>query len=112
MYDATFILASQVNGEPHRTGLTMQRGPMKRVVSLNWRQISFKQLILHASRPKRSISDIQTDDIMSNKAAWRTASKAKPLKVDVAPLPKAGKGEVVIKNHAIAVNPADWKIQV
>ncbi|KKY24772.1 putative zinc-binding oxidoreductase [Phaeomoniella chlamydospora] len=48
---------------------------------------------------------------MSNKAAWLTASKAKPLKVDVAPLPKAGKGEVVIKNHAIAVNPADWKIQ-
>ena len=49
---------------------------------------------------------------MSNKAAWITASKANPLEIDDAPLPKAGADEVVIKNHAAAVNPVDWKIQV
>ncbi|KAH7117852.1 zinc-binding oxidoreductase CipB [Dendryphion nanum] len=48
---------------------------------------------------------------MSNKAAWLTAAKAKPLKVDSAEFPKAGPNEVVIKNHAVAVNPIDWKIQ-
>jgi len=26
-------------------------------------------------------------------------------------MPKAGKDQVVIKNHAVAVNPVDWKIQ-
>ena len=49
---------------------------------------------------------------MANKAAWITAAKATPLKVDVAPDPKPGAGEVVIKNGAAAINPVDWKIQV
>ncbi|KAF2819338.1 GroES-like protein [Ophiobolus disseminans] len=48
---------------------------------------------------------------MSNKAAWITKPKGNPLEVKEAPMPKAGKGEVVIKNHAIAVNPVDWKVQ-
>ncbi|KAF1847494.1 zinc-binding oxidoreductase CipB [Cucurbitaria berberidis CBS 394.84] len=48
---------------------------------------------------------------MSNKAAWITEPKGRPLQVKEAPLPKAGKGQVVIKNHAVAVNPVDWKIQ-
>jgi NADPH:quinone reductase-like Zn-dependent oxidoreductase len=48
---------------------------------------------------------------MSNKAAWITSAKARPLKVDAAEMPKAGENEVVIKNHAIAINPVDWKIQ-
>ncbi|KAF2027566.1 GroES-like protein [Setomelanomma holmii] len=48
---------------------------------------------------------------MSNQAAWITEAKAKPLQVKEAPMPKAGKGEVVVKNHAVAVNPVDWKIQ-
>lgn len=43
---------------------------------------------------------------MSNQAAWIPEAKAK-LQVKEAPLPKAGKGEVVIKNHAVAVNPVD-----
>ncbi|CBX97382.1 hypothetical protein IAQ61_007198 [Plenodomus lingam] len=48
---------------------------------------------------------------MSNQAAWITEPKGKPLQVKEAPMPKAGKGEVVIKNHAAAVNPVDWKVQ-
>jgi NADPH:quinone reductase-like Zn-dependent oxidoreductase len=44
---------------------------------------------------------------MSNKAAWITKPKGNPLEVSEAPMPKAGKDEVVIKNHAVAVNPVD-----
>ncbi|KAL1796675.1 hypothetical protein ACET3X_005215 [Alternaria dauci] len=47
---------------------------------------------------------------MSNQAAWIPEAKGQ-LQVKEAPMPKAGKGEVVIKNHAVAVNPVDWKIQ-
>lgn len=43
---------------------------------------------------------------MSNKAAWIPEAKGQ-LQVKEAPMPKAGKGEVVIKNHAVAVNPVD-----
>jgi len=49
---------------------------------------------------------------MNNQAAWITASKARPLKVDTAPKVHPGPNEVLIKNHAVAVNPVDWKIQV
>ncbi|GFF57161.1 hypothetical protein IFM51744_09112 [Aspergillus udagawae] len=46
-----------------------------------------------------------------NRAAWIVASKAKPFRVDTAPMYKPGRGEVLIRNHAVAVNPVDWKIQ-
>ncbi|KAH7049289.1 zinc-binding oxidoreductase CipB [Macrophomina phaseolina] len=49
---------------------------------------------------------------MANKAAWITAKRAQPLHVSDAPKPKAGPGEVVVKNAAVAINPIDWKIQV
>lgn len=38
-----------------------------------------------------------------NQAAWITHPRAKPLKVDEAPEWKAGPGEVVIKNAAVAI---------
>ncbi|KAK5011058.1 hypothetical protein LTR28_006023 [Elasticomyces elasticus] len=47
----------------------------------------------------------------SNSAAWITESKVKPFKVDNAPMPVPQPDEVVVKNHAVAVNPVDWKIQ-
>jgi len=46
---------------------------------------------------------------MTNQAAWITEPKARPLRVDSAADPKAGLGEVVIKNAAIPANPADCK---
>ncbi|KAL4901280.1 chaperonin 10-like protein [Aspergillus multicolor] len=45
-----------------------------------------------------------------NKAAWLKDAKS-PLTIDDAPEPRPGLGEVVVKNHAVAVNPVDWKIQ-
>ncbi|KAF7588975.1 hypothetical protein BBP40_004942 [Aspergillus hancockii] len=45
-----------------------------------------------------------------NQAAWLTA-KAQPFEVSPAPLPKPGPGQLLIRSHAVAINPADWKNQ-
>ena len=47
----------------------------------------------------------------SNKAAWLTSAKAKPLTVKEAPYPAPEAGEIVVKNAAVAINPVDVKIQ-
>lgn len=45
-----------------------------------------------------------------NQAAWlRKAST--PLEVGDAPLPKAGAGEIIVKNAAVAINPLDYHMQ-
>ncbi|KAI0129812.1 chaperonin 10-like protein [Xylariales sp. AK1849] len=46
-----------------------------------------------------------------NRAAWLTEPKARPLKVDEAPVPTPQSDEVVIKVRAVALNPADPAIQ-
>ncbi|GLA32381.1 hypothetical protein AnigIFM63326_011525 [Aspergillus niger] len=46
-----------------------------------------------------------------NRAAWIVAAGTKPFTIGEAPLYKPGKGEILIRNHAVAVNPVDWKIQ-
>ncbi|CAK41438.1 uncharacterized protein An12g10910 [Aspergillus niger] len=46
-----------------------------------------------------------------NCAAWIIAARTKPFIIGEAPLYKPGKGEILIRNHAVAVNPVDWKIQ-
>ena len=45
-----------------------------------------------------------------NSAAWLPAENAQ-LQVSSAPFPTPGDDELVIRNHAVAINPVDWKIQ-
>ncbi|KAL8902409.1 MAG: hypothetical protein Q9207_004744 [Kuettlingeria erythrocarpa] len=45
-----------------------------------------------------------------NQAAWLRKAGA-PLEVSDAPLPKAGAGELVVKNAAVAINPLDGHMQ-
>ncbi|GAA6000176.1 hypothetical protein JCM5350_005432 [Sporobolomyces pararoseus] len=47
---------------------------------------------------------------MVNNAAWIKTPKSK-LEVDSAPDYKAEKGEVVVKVHAVSIQPVDWKIR-
>lgn len=46
----------------------------------------------------------------SNQAAW-VDGKDNPLVVRGADMPQPGADEIVVKNHAIAINPVDWKMQ-
>lgn len=41
---------------------------------------------------------------MGNKAAWLLAAKQRPLKVDDAPMPEPGPDDIIIRNHAVAIN--------
>ncbi|KAL9578565.1 MAG: hypothetical protein Q9212_005638 [Teloschistes hypoglaucus] len=43
----------------------------------------------------------------SNSAAWLVGEKVNPLEVSPAPYSSPGKDEIVVKNAALAVNPAD-----
>ena len=47
---------------------------------------------------------------MSNQAAYLDAA-GKEFRIADAPMPKAIADHVIIKNHAIAINPVDWKVQ-
>ena len=47
----------------------------------------------------------------TNTAAWLVTKQTK-LEVKSAPYPHPREGEIVIKNHAVAINPIDWIIQV
>jgi NADPH:quinone reductase-like Zn-dependent oxidoreductase len=45
-----------------------------------------------------------------NRAAWLNAAGSS-LRVDSAPMPNAGPGEIIIKNAAVAINPLDCHMQ-
>lgn len=47
----------------------------------------------------------------SNTAAWLTAAKVTPLDIKPAPLGVPLENQILVRNHAIAVNPIDWKLQ-
>ena len=66
-------------------------------------------LLDHLLEVSTLLSGTQTDkDIMAtNQAAWLDGAGSK-LRVAEAPMPKAGPGQVVIRNKAVAVNPVDW----
>jgi NADPH:quinone reductase-like Zn-dependent oxidoreductase len=46
-----------------------------------------------------------------NTAAWITAPRSNLLVVEEAPYPTPGADELVVRNHAVAINPLDVKIQ-
>ena len=45
-----------------------------------------------------------------NQAAWIPAA-GQPLKLDSAEYVSPGSYDIVIKSHAVAINPVDWKMQ-
>lgn len=47
----------------------------------------------------------------SNTAAWLTAPKPRPLEIKPASLGAPRGEEILIRNHAIAINPLDFKLQ-
>jgi NADPH:quinone reductase-like Zn-dependent oxidoreductase len=47
----------------------------------------------------------------SNNAAWLIHEKAKPFTVKEATYTPPSPTEIVIKNHAVAINPVDWVLQ-
>ena len=47
---------------------------------------------------------------MSNQAAVLKEEQA-DLTIEERPIPEAGPSDVVVKNHALATNPVDWKMQ-
>ncbi|KAL8903236.1 MAG: hypothetical protein Q9171_007471 [Xanthocarpia ochracea] len=47
----------------------------------------------------------------SNSAAWLVGEKVHPLEVMTAPYNLPGENEILVKNAALAINPADWEFQ-
>ena len=47
----------------------------------------------------------------SNTAAWITAAKSKPFEVKEAPLGTPAENEILVRNHAVAINPVDGSLQ-
>ena len=47
----------------------------------------------------------------ANAAAWITAAKSKPFEVKTAPLWTPEANEVLVRNHAVAINPVDGALQ-
>lgn len=47
----------------------------------------------------------------SNTAAWLTAEKARPFEVKAAPMWTPSSDEILVKNHAVAIQPVDNYIQ-
>lgn len=47
----------------------------------------------------------------SNTAAWLTAAKSKPFEIKSAPLWTPAENEILVRNHAVAINPIDSGLQ-
>jgi len=49
--------------------------------------------------------------MVHNKAAWLMTKGAHPFQIDEAPMPDPEPNEIVLRTHAVAINPVDWGIQ-
>lgn len=49
--------------------------------------------------------------MFSNRAAWLTSAKAHPFEVKPAQMWTPGDNEILVKNHAVAINPVDPSLQ-
>ncbi|GMF72164.1 unnamed protein product [Aspergillus oryzae] len=47
----------------------------------------------------------------SNRAAYLLEAHKTPLEIQQAPYPTPDPGTIVVRNHAVAINPVDWKLQ-
>ena len=47
----------------------------------------------------------------SNSAAWLKEAKARPFKIESVPLWEPGENEILVRNHAVAINPIDEAFQ-
>ena len=47
----------------------------------------------------------------NNTAAWLKAPKAPSLEVKSAPYTSPKQNEIVVRNHAVAINPIDWVLK-
>lgn len=52
-------------------------------------------------------SDLST---LTNQAAWQTGPKVQPLSIEPAALDPPGPSQILIRNHALAINPIDVKL--
>ena len=57
------------------------------------------------------LSNSSDETMLSNTAAWLTAEKVTPFEVKPAPIWKPLENEILVKNHALAINPVDGYIQ-
>ncbi|WP_158800462.1 zinc-binding alcohol dehydrogenase family protein [Pedobacter sp. L105] len=65
---------------------------------------------MSAETPQLNHSDNKNNDtVPKNEAAWLLAQHGL-LEVKEAPFTKPGAGEILVRNHAVAVNPIDWMI--
>ena len=50
--------------------------------------------------------------VVENQAAWLPASKVTPLQIGPAPYTAPGPGRLLVRNHALGINPVDWAKQM
>ena len=60
---------------------------------------------------KSSTNKSYHSTMASNTAAWITAPKSKPFEVKGAPLGTPAENEILVRNHAVAINPVDSSLQ-
>ena len=67
--------------------------------------------IRYLTSVKSAINKRHHYTMASNTAAWITAAKSKPFEVKDAPLWTPAENEILVQNHAVAINPVDGSLQ-